>query len=161
MSARLIVVVHGEPAPQGSKKAFVNRKTGRANLVEASKKVRPWRQAVQAAALEAVQEVRPGRAAGPLWGPDHPLTVRITFSMKRPRSHYGTGKKANTIKPTAPDYPAVTPDLDKLVRSTLDGLGEAGVWHDDSRVVRLTAVKLYGPIPGAHITVHGPSWGAP
>lgn len=48
----LTIVVHGQPAPQGSKRAFVNKHTGRAALVESSKKVQPWRQAVVGRAVD-------------------------------------------------------------------------------------------------------------
>ena len=46
-------VVHGMPAPQGSKKFVGLSKSGRGLLVESSKKVKPWRQDVVAAAIEA------------------------------------------------------------------------------------------------------------
>ena len=47
------------------------------------------------------------------------------------------------------------PDIDKLQRSTLDALGEAGVWRDDSQVVDIRAWKSYADneTPGAVITV--------
>ena len=45
-------VVHGTPAPQGSKRAFVVG--NRARVVEDSKKSAPWRDSVAAAAIEAM-----------------------------------------------------------------------------------------------------------
>jgi Holliday junction resolvase RusA-like endonuclease len=52
----------------------------------------------------------------------------------------------------------VRPDLDKLLRSTLDGLTDAGVWRDDSQVVSISAAKVYaknGDTPGVIIEVEG------
>lgn len=123
------VFVEGEPAPQGSKKAFTNPKTGKTILVESSAKVKPWRAAVAAAYPQE-----------PL---DGPVMVSIEFLLRRPKS-------------VRRDLPFVQPDLDKLIRSTLDGLtGRA--YHDDAQVVRFGTVgKSYADAddpPGAWITV--------
>lgn len=39
--------------------------------------------------------------------------------------------------------PSVRPDLDKLCRAVLDALTDAGIWHDDSQVCSLSAIKVY------------------
>lgn len=142
------ITVYGTPAPQGSK-----RHVGNGVMIESSKKVKPWRQDVKHAALDALIDQRCVSARP--WGPDHPLQVEITFYLPRPRSHYGTGRNAATLKPSAPTRPAVKPDIDKLTRSTLDALGEAGLWTDDSRVAVLLAEKQYADhrAPGAVIDV--------
>lgn len=128
--AALVIVVNGEPAPQGSK-----RHVGNGRMIESSAKVAPWRANVTATASG------PTALAG---------AVRLVavFTLARPRSHYGTGRNAGTLKTSAPAYPATRPDVDKLLRSTLDGLSDAGVWEDDSRVVEVTTVKCY---PGGHL----------
>jgi Holliday junction resolvase RusA-like endonuclease len=48
------------------------------------------------------------------------------------------------------------PDLDKLIRSVGDSLTTAGIYVDDSRIVRLTATKVYADHrgPGALIRVN-------
>lgn len=56
----------------------------------------------------------------------------VTFHLPRPKGHYRTGANAHLLRDSAPEQPSVKPDLDKLVRSTMDGLSEAGVWHDDA-----------------------------
>lgn len=125
---RLRVV--GLPAPQGSK-----RHLGRGVMVESSRRVKPWREAVKAAALEATH----GRALRL----DGPLSVEITFLMPRP----------NRPKSARPDR---MPDLSKLVRSTEDALTDAGVWADDARVVDIVARKVYaetGETCGARIII--------
>ncbi len=144
----LSIHVTGTPAPQGSKRGFVVK--GRVVMTESSTKVKPWRQDVKAAALNAVAELAPWE---PMTGP---LVIHISFSLPRPRYHYGTGKNANLLKPSAPAWVDKKPDIDKLTRSTLDALGEAGVWRDDSQVAVVMASKRYattGP-PGAAIAVN-------
>ena len=45
------------------------------------------------------------------------------------------------------------PDLDNLVKMILDCITLAGLWHDDSQVVRLSAMKVYSPEPRTSVTV--------
>lgn len=151
------ITVHGTPAPQGSK-----RHVGNGVMVESSKKVKPWRQDVKHAALAASAERTPCldptcacQPHGGTWGRDDALQVEVTFYLPRPRGHYGTGRNAATLKPSAPGRPWTKPDLDKLLRSTLDALGEAGLWADDSRVAVVLAEKQYADHrpPGAVIDV--------
>lgn len=128
----LSIVLHvvGRPAPQGSKCSF-----GRGRMVEQSKYVAPWREAVKYAALQAWQ----GKA--PM---DGPLTGAITFYIARPKkSKYA--------------HPATAPDLSKLLRSTEDALKDAGVISDDSRIVQYTRLEkryVTGLLqPGAYIEI--------
>lgn len=61
-----------------------------------------------------------------------------------------------SVKPAKRYYPTVAPDLDKLLRALLDGIGQSGViWGDDSQVVRLTAWKAYADWrePGAEAKI--------
>lgn len=128
----------GTPAPQGSK-----RHVGGGRMIESSKAVRPWRDAVKTAAL-AEMFLRLERDTGaPVFGRGVPVTLSVRFYMKRPVSHYGTGRNAGVLKPSAPFAPTWVPDLSKLVRSTEDAITDAGVWHDDSQVVTTYARKLY------------------
>ncbi|MGP9725426.1 RusA family crossover junction endodeoxyribonuclease [Corynebacterium sp. AOP40-9SA-29] len=126
--------VNGTPAPQGSKNAY--RRGGRTVLVESSKKVKPWRAAVaQVAALMC-----------PPTPIDGPVFVAITFVLPRPKS-----------LPKRIIHMVKKPDLDKLVRSTLDAL--SGIAYvDDNRVTSIYATKRYainGSPPGAQITIEG------
>jgi len=78
------------------------------------------------------------------------------FRLPRPKGHYGTGRNVAMLKPSAPLFPAGRPDLDKLLRSTFDALGEAGVWGDDAQVVAARGRKVYTTgyePPGATILV--------
>lgn len=128
--------VYGTPAPQGSK-----RHVGGGRLIESSRKVGPWREAVVSEALRLGYDgIRM----------DGPLVVAITFYLPRPVSHRG----ARGLRPSAPVWPAKVPDLDKLARSTLDGLTQAGVICDDSRVVILNATKTYDDENAAGALIH-------
>ena len=132
--------VYDIPRPGGSKKAFIVN--GRACVTEAGRHTKAWRQAVKVAAMTKYE--------GPLL--DGPLALRVTFFMRRPKSHYRTGKHAGELKPNAPKWHAKQPDTTKLLRSTEDALTGV-IWRDDSQVVFQTAGKKYGEKPGALITV--------
>jgi crossover junction endodeoxyribonuclease RusA len=133
MPAPLSIFIPGTPAPQGSK-----RHVGGGVMIESSKAVKPWRQDVRAALLDG--------AGQPLARFEGAVSVRARFVMPRPVS---------TAKRSTP--PAIKrPDLDKLIRAVLDAVGSAGVWRDDSQVVRLVADKRLaeiGETGGLHLTV--------
>ena len=142
MSADLHLTVYGTPAPQGSK-----RHVGRGVMVESSKAVKPWREAVKQAAL-AAHETQCG-GTGVHYDRPTAVSIAITFNLTRPAGHYGK----RGVLPSAPHHPGKRPDLDKLIRSTLDALGDAGCWADDSQVVVLIARKTWAEVAGAHITI--------
>ena len=111
-------------------------------MIEASTKVKPWRFAVSQAALGSDYELT-----------DRPVMVQITFMFSRPKSHYNS---KGELKKTAPFYKSTKPDLDKLCRSTLDGITNVLI-KDDSQVVNLICCKVYaneGELPGALITIN-------
>ena len=132
--------VYGFPAPQGSKAVYNGR------VVEQSAKtIKPWRKAIADACHEWVTD-------------DHvfllgPVKIEIDFYLVRPPS----------VKMNKRAFPIVPPDIDKLCRSTLDGVsqglngkvGDGPIWADDSLVVELIARKYYADDrePGATITI--------
>jgi crossover junction endodeoxyribonuclease RusA len=138
--------VVGIPAPQGSKTL-----TRYGAMIEASKKVKPWRNDVKEAALQCYN-------SGAL---NLPVKADIEFIFPRPKSHFGTGKNAEVLKPSAPKYCTSrgNGDIDKLARSTLDGLSvSAGgsVLEDDCLVVELNTKKRYvkkNELPGSYIAI--------
>lgn len=130
------VTVYGAPAPQGSKSAKRNQTTGRIQLVESSKRVKPWRDDVVGAALR----VR-GRGWKPLTGA---LAAEMVFTLTRPKSHFGSGRNSERVLPSKPLLPLGVPDLSKLARSTEDALTTAGIYRDDALVVEYRRlVKRY------------------
>lgn len=117
-------VVGVEPAPQGSK-----RHVGNGVMVEASKKVAPFRKAI----AEAVNRTLVATGDDSVF--TDPVVVWATFFLPKPKS----------VKRVLPSVP---PDLDKLCRSLLDGLEQnAGVLVSDSLVVKLHANKVYAVTP--------------
>jgi crossover junction endodeoxyribonuclease RusA len=129
--------VLGTPAPQGSK-----RHVGRGILVESSKAVAPWREAIVA---QAQRDDVAGRHL------DGPLIVAIEFYLPRPKAHHG----ARGLLPSAPPYPHHKPDIDKVARACLDALVQADVIADDARIVDLIVYKRYADDtpPGALIGI--------
>lgn len=126
----LLIEANGLPVSQGSHQVF----NGRIVQVNSAKH-KAWRNAVCFAAMDQIPEG---------WQKiDEPVEVSIIFYLPRPA----------TVKR---EFPAVTPDLDKLARAVLDSLTTAGIYTDDARVVRLTATKLYADHrgPGALIRVN-------
>jgi Holliday junction resolvase RusA-like endonuclease len=121
------VTVYGMPAPQGSKSAKRNQHSGRIQLIESSKYVKPWRDDVVAASLQAR-----GRGWRPLTGA---LEAEMIFTLTRPKSHFGKGRNRERVLPSAPLLPSGVPDLSKLARSTEDALTTAGIYRDDALVV--------------------------
>ncbi len=120
------IIVYGIPAPQGSKRFVGHAKSGRGIMVESSKAVKPWREAVKWAALgEGIR--------GPEDAIVGPVRVEMSFTLPKPKSAPKTRRT----------YPDRKPDLSKLIRSTEDALTDAGVWEDDSRVIYCGASKLY------------------
>ena len=148
MGAGLIFEVRGIPAPQGSK-----RHMGNGVMVEsAGQKLKSWREAVRAECVAAMLDTGTETiTAGP-------VAVTATFLMPRPKSHYRTGKHSGVLRDDAPRYVDKRPDIDKLVRATLDALRYGGAYMDDSQVARFKDVEMvYATppltMPGAVIVV--------
>lgn len=95
-----------------------------------------WKACVIHAAREAMDRNCMFPFAGPVW-------VRVEFRIPRPKSHYRTGKRAGEIKPGMLSYHAQKPDLDNLLKSTLDALTSAGLWVDDSQIAHIDATKWW------------------
>lgn len=115
--------VDGLPVPQGSMKVINGRV-----IHNKGSELAAWRSAV---ALIARQN-----GARPL---TEPIQITIKFYLPKPR----------TVKRP---MPSVAPDLDKLIRSVLDGL-TAIAYVDDGQVVSIVAQKAYGERIGAEIRV--------
>jgi Holliday junction resolvase RusA-like endonuclease len=149
--ARIIACrIVGVPEPKGSTRGFVyemkddagnpvvDPKTGktkhRAVVAPDNKRSERWQRAVKAAALVA--------ANGRFFKKDVAVRIVVTFYVEKPKS-------VDRAQPTVP------PDLDKYLRSTLDGLKRA-VYADDSQVCVIAASKeycRYPAPPGAWITI--------
>jgi Holliday junction resolvase RusA-like endonuclease len=124
-SAPLVILVYGDPAPQGSK-AFKGMINGHAVLVESSKRVKPWRQDVVAEATRVMAGAQPLDGA---------LVVSMVFTLPKPSS---APKRKRT-------WPNKKPDVSKLARSTEDALVTAGVIRDDARIVEYSRLAKVFP----------------
>ena len=125
----LTIDVSGEPASQGSHSVI----HGRIVQVNSAKHQR-WRNAVAFAALDLVTDG---------WELlDEPLELSVIFYLPRPKT-------------ATREFPAVMPDVDKLLRAVFDSLSGV-IYVDDSRIIRATAQKLYADDrgPGAVIRLN-------
>lgn len=145
----LTFTVFGQPVPQGSNRAFNSR------VVASNAHVlKPWRNAIGSAALEHAVLAEHGGFHGP-------VRVRATFTFRRPRSHYRTGRNAHLLRDNAPAYPTSRGcgDLDKLARALGDALVDVSVLRDDDQIVEWRLAKRWCGddgalgVPGADVEV--------
>jgi Holliday junction resolvase RusA-like endonuclease len=127
--AEVSLSVTGDPASQGSH-AIMNGRIVQVN----SSKHKAWRKAIVQEAIATLPHD---------WQPiNEPCELIVNFYLPKPKT-------------VDRQLPSVSPDLDKLIRAVGDSLTDSGVVIDDSRIVRISARKLYaeGISPGATIQV--------
>lgn len=126
MSQIVAFFVAGIPAPKGSAKGYAYRqkRTGkwRAAVTHDNPRTKPWQAVVQYAA-QMNFPYRPEFVG--------PVKVDMTFYLPKPKR----AKKSAMI-------PTKKPDLDKLIRCTLDAL-KGILYRDDAQVAQITAFKFY------------------
>jgi Holliday junction resolvase RusA-like endonuclease len=127
--------VPGRAHPAGSKRALPI-KGGRFVVVDANRKVRDWQHRVATVVAEGRRE------AGKTDIIDGPVALLVEFIFERPKSHFGTGKNSDRVKPGSPEFHVSKPDVTKLVRAVEDALTGV-VYRDDSQVVLTHAIKRY------------------
>jgi crossover junction endodeoxyribonuclease RusA len=146
----LAFTVYGQPVPQGSNRAIGNRVIASNGHV-----LKPWRQNVGSAAIEQAVLLEHDGFTGP-------VRVRATFTFRRPKSHYRTGKNATKLRDDAPLYPTARGcgDLDKLARAIGDALVDVSVLRDDDQIAEWRLAKRWCDadgalgVPGAVVEVH-------
>jgi Holliday junction resolvase RusA-like endonuclease len=143
--------VAGKPETKGSLRAFMPKGWKRPVLTNMNPRAKAWAAVISAVALDAMTQ-------GERDVIQDEVELRLSFKMPRPKAHYRTGRHADKLRPDAPERPATTPDLDKLVRCAADALTGV-VFRDDSQVVRLVAEKVYGQTPGVWVEVYWPAEG--
>lgn len=139
---RLIIEVFGRPAPQGSKELG-----GAGQLRESSAYLPAWRTAVKIGAYSAYRRAGIDPHALPVFPAGVPLHVEQCVFCMAPEQGLATNK----------------PDIDKLLRSTLDALGgaygkSARLFADDSQIVRIDGLRKVAATaesarPGAYIII--------
>jgi Holliday junction resolvase RusA-like endonuclease len=120
--------VYAKPQPQGSAKAFVT-KEGKAIVTSDNTKLKPYRHTVTAVVR---QECIDQGWNLPLAGKHVPCSIGLKFFFERPPSI-----------PKRRVEMVVKPDIDKLIRATLDAL-KGVLFADDAQVVALS------PSPSKH-----------
>lgn len=151
-------IAYGCPAPQGSKRLAV--RGGRMAMVEASDRLKPWRDGVRevsrlAIRQWAIEHGTPWRAL------DCPVVLQTTFTMPPPARlararvfHTGvpdTDKLNRAVgdalspRPVAPGDTRGMPDkaAKRARREIMDRRRAACVLHDDSRVCAWDTKKVY------------------
>jgi Holliday junction resolvase RusA-like endonuclease len=145
--------VPGIPGTSGSKRSMpiykgkeCNKKwTGKTVVIPANtKKQRLWMSDIKAEASKVY---------------DSPLVtgaieLNVRFFMPRPKSHYGTGKNTNKLKPSAPKFHLQKPDKTKMLRAVEDALTGV-IWNDDCQVISGVCSKEWtADKPGALIEIY-------
>lgn len=129
--------INGRPAPKGSRISKMTS-TGKPYTYPASKYEKPWIDTIK---REAQIVMRHRQTLEP------PYEVELHFRLKAPQR---SRRKY--------EWPVI--DLDKLVRSTLDGLVAGNVIEDDRFVMALTASKRFArpnEETGVHVAVRKPA----
>lgn len=145
----VVLEVLGTPAPKGSSRAIM-RGGFAVNVPSGSNvnrdKLKSWDVNVREAAIAFLGRDR----KQPLFV-NVPLLVEIEFRLARPKGHWSP---KGGLRTSAPAYPFVKPDGDKLQRATWDSLTGI-VFDDDSRIVKWPTGKVYATpgLEGATITV--------
>lgn len=145
----LVMNIVGDPAGQGSIRTFAN------GGMAYPKNTKNHRNRV----IERLEQEWAGRP--PITGP---VAVRVTFTFRRPDTHYKaptkSGRPARTeLREDAPDWHTtkLRGDLDKCQRLLGDALEIARVLDHDSLIVRWIAEKPYGPIGVTHFELYRPT----
>ena len=72
------------------------------------------------------------------------ISLKLTFYMPRPKSHYRTGKRSHVLKAKAPVFHSVRPDIDNLIKMIADIIqGKDRMIIDDSQICVLSSIKVY------------------
>jgi len=129
--------VAGVPQPKGSSRAFMAH--GRPIITSTNKNLKSWEGIVRNALGMASVDLIKG-----------PVTVSLWFTLPQPQTRAAKPRSADPRKRIP--VPDTKPDLDKLVRGTLDALNKVA-FEDDARVVQLDAFKKYGDRVGVQIRV--------
>lgn len=136
--------VPGDAKTSGSKRAFINPKTGKPIITAANPAQKKWADAVKWKAMQVFERRIP--FTGPLY-------LELVFVRARPKGHFGTGKNEGILKEWAKDLlPEPKPDSLKLARNVEDALTKI-IYIDDSQICKHEIEKVYGLKPGVDITV--------
>jgi Holliday junction resolvase RusA-like endonuclease len=81
---------------------------------------------------------RPHAPRAPILGP---VRLSLTFLLPRPQTHF----KRRVLRPDAPQWHAIKPDMDNFEKAILDAITVVKIWHDDSQIADKRTRKIYIP----------------
>lgn len=132
--------INGLPVAQPRAKATIR---GKHAGVYTPKTADAWKACViHAFRLHAGQKIHEGA-----------IRLVLEFDLPRPKSHFGTGKNADKLKPDAPKWHTQKPDADNMAKAVMDALTSAGAWTDDAQVAYTITSKRWGLIGGCNCSI--------
>jgi len=84
-----------------------------------------------------------------------PLAVTVNAVFTRPKAHYGTGRNAGKLKPSAPKECVNPKDCDNILKFYTDAMNKI-IYDDDRQCVSMTATKRWAvgaELPNVEIVV--------
>lgn len=137
--------ISGNPRPQGRPRAY-----SRGKFTQVVSPVTQWRNDCKYAFIKHKEDNQLNTITSP-------LIITLNFYFDRAKSHFGTGKNSDKIKPTAPLYPTSSRlgDVDNLSKAVMDAMVDAGLLDDDKLVVSAVINKMYvkpGQQPGVYVS---------
>lgn len=152
---QVMFYVPGKPQTAGSKRGFVNPKTGGVIITEGGDKdvkarKTAWRTDLRAEASKAIEGLEGWPAPK-----DTALYVRFVVVRKRPSDQLRTGRHAGVVKDWALSLrPTTIPDVLKVARAAEDALTSV-LWKDDAQIVAERLDKAYGDQVGLDVRAEG------
>lgn len=133
----IVFRVWGVAQPKGSARGFIPKGWTRPIITSDNPSLKAWELLVRAE-LQQVMATTSTTVKASLF--NAPISVTLAFHLPRPKS-----------APRRVIYPTKRPDLDKLVRATIDACSGVA-FNDDTQVVAITASKLYA-VGAAHVDI--------
>ena len=145
MAGPILFFVPGDPKGQPRPRAFA-RKVGdkfQARVFDAGT-AEGWKSQIAAVLREHVgAQVMAGA-----------VRLSLDFVVRRPKAHFGTGKRSGQLRESAPFWCTQRPDIDNYAKAVMDCITQAGgVWHDDAQVSVLQVRKIFGERPGVAVSI--------
>lgn len=153
--------VVGTPVPQGSTRAFAGKGKAAGKVFTTNDPqgtIARWRADIRAACREWGIANPGSRYAEIGNSTTGPISMRLTFRLPRPKSHFlpaNSKRPEPVLRDDAPYWAAGKPDGDKLERAVLDALTNI-LYADDAQVVVVGKTKQYanpGEQPGVDVRV--------
>ncbi len=127
MTTSYKIIIPGIPVPKARPKVAC---TGKHAIIYTPAKTREYEKVVESNAAKQIPAITANNC---------PIRMKLVFCLKRPK-----GRNSG--------YPSKKPDIDNLIKSVMDGL-KGVCYNDDSQVVAVDAVKVYGDNPQVEVWI--------